>query len=63
MPEARHQELSNSRGGQKNSPVHILQLLLATALLVLSAVLLIMGYNLFGVIAMVIGGVLCFLNF
>lgn len=63
MPEPRHQELSSSRGGLKYSPVHILQLLVATALLVLSAVLLIMGYNLFGVLAMLIGGILCFLNF
>jgi hypothetical protein len=63
MPEARHQEFSNSRGGLKYSPVHVLALLVATALLVLSAVLLIMGYNLFGVLAMLIGGILCFLNF
>lgn len=63
MPEPRAQQLSNRRGGAKNEPVHVVQMIVSTLLLVASAILLIYGQNIFGLVAMLVGGALAFVRF
>ncbi|MGI8908292.1 MAG: hypothetical protein ACR2IE_17600 [Candidatus Sumerlaeaceae bacterium] len=63
MAQPREQELSSRRGGNKNSPLHFLHLLVSTLLLVTAAVLLIREQNLLGTGAMLLGGIVAFLNF
>jgi hypothetical protein len=62
MPEPRTQEVSNRRGGAKNSFGHAAQMLVSTVLLIVSALLLIYGYNIPGVLALLVGLVLAFLR-
>jgi len=61
--EPRHQQLSTRRGGAMNSPTHVLQVVLATLLLVIAAVMFIIGYEIPGILLMIAGGVVAFLNF
>jgi hypothetical protein len=49
-------------GARATEPLHVLQMLAATALLVISAILLIKNQHLFGVLALAAGGVLSFVN-
>ncbi len=46
-----------------NSPAHLLQLVLATLLLIASSVLFIIHYNFLAIVLMLAGGVVAFLNF
>ena len=61
--EPRHQQHSTRRGGGMNTPAHILQLLLVALLLVASAVLFIVHWNVLAIILMIAGGVIAFLNY
>lgn len=63
MPEPREQQLSKRRGGAKIEPVHIVQMLVSTLLLIASAILLIYGQNIAGILLLIIGGALSFVRF
>jgi hypothetical protein len=62
MPQPRQQQLSTRRGGARNAPVHVLQIVISTLLLVASAALLISGSVMIGLVLLVAGGAVAFLN-
>lgn len=63
MTEPRLQEKSSRMGRDIGSPIHVIQMVIATLLLIASSVLLIQGMYLLGVLALLVGMVVSLVNF